>query len=88
MSLADFALQAVLPLLALGVLLSALRVLWSPSLADRVVALELLTTQGVGVACALAVGTGEAVFLDVALVLALLAFLGTVAFARYVEKRG
>ena len=29
----------------------------------------------------------QAVFLDVAIVLALIAFLGTVAFARYIEKQ-
>ena len=31
---------------------------------------------------------GEAAFLDIAIVLALVAFLTTVAFARYVERRG
>jgi multicomponent Na+:H+ antiporter subunit F len=34
----------------------------------------------------LSVFTGEAVFLDVAIAYALVAFLGTVAFARYVER--
>ena len=88
MTLAGFALQLVLPMLSFAALLTAVRVLRGPTLADRVVALELLTTLGIGLACAVAIGTGEAVFLDVALVLALLAFLGTVAFARYVEKQG
>ena len=88
MTLADFTLRFVLPLLGLAALLAALRVLRGPSLADRVVALELLTTLGVGLASGLAVQAGEAVFLDLALVLALVAFLGTVAFARYIEKRG
>lgn len=88
MTLAEFAMRVVLPLLGLATLLAALRVLRGPSLADRVVALELLTTLGIGITCGIAVGTGEAVFLDASLVLALVAFLGTVAFARYVEKRG
>jgi multicomponent Na+:H+ antiporter subunit F len=87
-TLSAFALQVVLPLLSLAVLLATVRVLRGPTLADRVVALELLTTLGIGLACALAIATGEAVFLDVSLVLALIAFLGTVAFARYVERRG
>jgi multicomponent Na+:H+ antiporter subunit F len=33
------------------------------------------------------VATGRAAFLDVAIVLALVGFLGTVAFARYAERR-
>jgi multicomponent Na+:H+ antiporter subunit F len=34
------------------------------------------------------IATEETVFLDVAIVLALISFLGTVAFARYLEQRG
>ena len=40
------------------------------------------------VAGAAAVLSGDPVYLDVALVLALIAFLGTVAFARYAEQGG
>jgi multicomponent Na+:H+ antiporter subunit F len=34
------------------------------------------------------IATGQPVFLDAAIVLALISFLGTVAFARYLERRG
>lgn len=88
MTLADLAVRIVLPLLGIAALLSAVRIFRGPTLADRVVALELLTTLGIGLASGLALATGEGVYLDAALVLGLVAFLGTVAFARYVEKRG
>lgn len=53
---------------------------------DRVVALDLMATLSIGFMTLYAVETGKTLFLDVAMVLALIAFLGTVAFARYLEK--
>lgn len=76
----------VLPLLSLSVLMVFVRLVIGPTLVDRVVALDLLTTIGISVVAAHAVATGQDVFLDVAILLALIAFLSTVAFANYVER--
>ena len=76
----------ILPALSLSVLMVFVRLVIGPSLADRVVALDLLTTIGISVVAAHAVATGQDVFLDVAILLALIAFLSTVAFANYVER--
>jgi multicomponent Na+:H+ antiporter subunit F len=84
---AQFASWVVLPLLALALLLVLVRLLRGPTLPDRVVALDLLSILGLGICAALAVATGQALLLDVALVTALVGFLGTVAFASYVERR-
>ena len=54
---------------------------------DRVVALDLLTTALLGLVAVAAVAQDSVVLLDVALVLAFVGFLGTVAFARYIEGR-
>ena len=57
-----------------------------PSLPDRVVALDQI---GIHVAALVAVYTiqsGRLVFLDAVVVAALLAFLTTIAFARYLEQ--
>ena len=56
-------------------------------IADRAVALDLLTVIGVCVAGVLAVLFGYQWFLDVAVVLSLIAFVVTVAVARFVEAR-
>ncbi len=58
-----------------------------PSLPDRVVGLDMLTVLMVAFAAAFAIAVEETAFLDVAIVLALVGFLGTVAFARYAERR-
>ena len=60
--------------------LTVFRLLRGPTPADRVVALDMLALLGIGF-------IGEYAFLDVAIALALVGFLATVAFARYVYKR-
>jgi multicomponent Na+:H+ antiporter subunit F len=77
-----------LALVGVAVLLAFVRLVRGPDLANRVVAVDLLSGLGVGIAGAAAVLSGDPVYLDVALVLALIAFLGTVAFARYAEQGG
>ena len=66
------ALRFAIPVLALAVLLVAVRALRGPTLADRVVALDVLSTIGVALAGAWAIGTGQSAFLDAALVLGVL----------------
>ena len=58
-----------------------------PSLADRVVALDMMTITIIVFCGIYAVFTGDTSFLDVAIVLALIGFLATVALARYAERR-
>ena len=77
-----------LALVGAAVLVALVRLVRGPDLANRVVALDLLSVLGVGIAAAAAVRSGDEVYLDVALVLALIAFLGTVGFARYAEGGG
>jgi len=79
---------AALALVGAAVLLAFVRLVRGPDLANRVVAVDLLSALGVGVAGVAAVASDDPVYLDVALVLALIAFLGTVGFARYAEKGG
>jgi len=87
LSLNDFVLYGVLPVLALAVGLLFIRLVRGPSLPDRVVALDQMATLGIGIIAAYAIVTGRAAFLDVAIAMALISFLGTVAFAYYIERR-
>ena len=75
-------------MLSLAFLFSFLRLVKGPYLPDRVVALDLVTTLVVAVIAVFAVAANQSVFLRAALPVALIAFLGTIAFAYYVEKRG
>jgi len=73
--------------ISLAFILAFIRLVLGPSLADRIVALDLVAYLAVAYMVAYAVITDEMFFLDPALVLALIAFVGTIAFARYIEHR-
>jgi multicomponent Na+:H+ antiporter subunit F len=73
--------------LALAMALVVARLVRGPTLADRVVAIDMLTAVAIGFIAAYVAGTGATALLDAALVLALVAFMATVAFARFVEGR-
>lgn len=84
----EYAIFIAYALLSLALVLSFVRLVLGPSLPDRVVALELLASLTVGFIGVAVVSTGRSAFLDVAMVLALTAFLAAIAFARYLEKGG
>ncbi|RFA30360.1 pH regulation protein F [Alkalilimnicola ehrlichii] len=84
----ELTIQISFIILGLALLLSFIRLVKGPTLPDRVVALELVASLTVGVIALYTVATGVADFLDVAIVLALTAFLAAVGFARYLEKGG
>ena len=73
-------------LAAMGVLLAAGRLFRGPTAADRAVALDALTLIITPAMVGFAVFAGRAVYLDVALVYALLSFLGVIALARYLDR--
>jgi multicomponent Na+:H+ antiporter subunit F len=73
--------------LCTALLLAFVRLVKGPTVADRVVALDLLAIISVGVIIVYDVATSLPVFLDAAIVLALVGFAGTIAFARYLERR-
>ncbi|MGH9791816.1 MAG: monovalent cation/H+ antiporter complex subunit F [Candidatus Acidiferrales bacterium] len=84
--LLSFVIPAVQGMLALALLLAFARLVRGPSLPDRVVALDLIAMVVVGMIAVVQVQTREPMLLDSAIVLALIAFLSTVAFARYLER--
>lgn len=79
--------ETALAIMMVGAGLAFIRLVRGPALPDRVVAFDLLSIQVLGIICGTAIITGRPSLLDAAIILALLAFLATVAFARYVERR-
>ena len=77
---------AAIVLVALAVAL-LYRVFRGPTAADRIAALDAMDLT-VALAMALySLYTGRGIYLDIALVLALLGFVGTVFVGRYIERR-
>lgn len=83
----EVAVEIALAMIGVALFLAFIRLLRGPSLPDRVVALDLIGVLTVGSIAAYAVATDQPVLLDPATVVALVGFLGTVAFARYLERR-
>lgn len=79
------ALAASWAMLAAAFAIGFARLVRGPHLPDRIVALDMLALIGICAAALHALETGATAYLDLALVMALVSFLSTVAFARYVE---
>jgi multicomponent Na+:H+ antiporter subunit F len=82
----EILLDVALAIVSAALLISFVRVVRGPTLPDRVVAVDLVGVSSVGLMVLGSASTGEREFLDAAVVIALLGFLGTVAYARYVVK--
>jgi multicomponent Na+:H+ antiporter subunit F len=78
--------ELVLVALGTGILLATVRLVKGPTLPDRVIAVDLVASLSVATLAVCSIVFDQPSLLQPALVLALVAFLGTVAFARFVEK--
>jgi len=78
--------QITLVTLGVALLLAMARLVKGPTLPDRIVAMDLIGVLVVGLIVVLASSTEVQPTLDAALVIALVGFVGTVAYATYVER--
>lgn len=86
MTFSGYILQVILPLLGCAMVTAFVRLVRGPTLPDRVVALDLMATLIIAISAAYSVVTDQPAYLDAAIVLALITFLGTVAFAYYLNR--
>jgi multicomponent Na+:H+ antiporter subunit F len=82
----DIISQITLATLGLSLLVAFIRLVKGPTLPDRIVAMDLFGVLVVGLIVVIAGWSGVQATLDAALVIALIGFLGTVAYATYVER--
>ena len=79
---------AAMIVLVAGAACFLVRAVVGPSLADRVVAIDALVVTIIAIILVQAIRTDSPRFLGVAVVVALVGFLGTTAGARFIERRG
>ena len=72
--------------LGVALLIAVARLVKGATLPDRVVAMDLVGVLVVGLIVVLAASTKVAAALDAAIVIALIGFVGTIAYATYVER--
>jgi multicomponent Na+:H+ antiporter subunit F len=83
----DTVIELALLALSVAIVLAFVRLVRGPSLMDRVTSLELIASLVAGIVAVYAIGTDEPALIDVAIALALVAFISAVAFARFAELR-
>lgn len=73
-------------LVMIAVAVAFYRIVRGPTLADRVVALDMMTISIMAFCGLYAIFDDSTAFIDVAIVVGLIGFLATVALARYAER--
>ncbi|MBW6489861.1 MAG: hypothetical protein K0B15_01585 [Lentimicrobium sp.] len=85
--LPDWVSITALTMLSAAMLLALYRLAKGPSLPDRIVALDLIASLSIGFTVVFAIYTGQVRYLDIAAIVALVIFIGTVAYATYLKKK-
>ncbi len=83
--MAEIILNIAAVFIAIAIILASVRLILGPSVADRIVALDSLTIISISLIVLIAMFSGRVIFLDVAMVYAILSFTGVIAIARYLE---
>ncbi len=83
--MADLIVQIATVIALLGLIIAAIRFVLGPSGPDRAVALDTLTIISTTLIVLIALFAGRVIYIDIAMVYALLSFLGVIAIARYLE---
>lgn len=76
----------IVGVLIIAIALATTRLVQGPRVTNRVVALDVIAVLGAALTAVLAIQYDLRVFLDVTIILALVSFIGTVAFAYYIER--
>lgn len=82
----DIVIRISLLCISLSMLAMIYRVIKGPSIADRVVALDAIGINLVAMIALVSILLKTKAFLDIILLIGILAFIGTVAFSKYLEK--
>ena len=85
-TLLTFSVYVMFLIIGLGLVAAFVRLVLGPTLADRVVALDMIVILCIAIIALDAILTGQIYFLRAGITLALIAFLGTVAFAYYLRR--
>jgi len=76
------------PLLNGAMGLSFIRLVRGPTLADRIVAFDLIAASVAGIIVVTGINENRPVLVDVTAIWAVIAFLSVIGFAYYIERRG
>ena len=82
----DIALIVAFGILALGQILSMVRLVIGPTPGDRILALDTMVINALGLVVVLGIQQGVQIYFEVSLLIAMLGFVSTVALARFILR--
>lgn len=82
----DTMLMAALGIFGVAIAITLIRIIIGPSLPDRVISLDMIGVQIVSALAIISIILNTQAFLEVILILAILAFISTIAFSKYIER--
>lgn len=87
MTVFDIIITIAITLLSICMLLVLIRFVKGPDLPDRVSAFDLFSANIISITILFTLVTGERAYMDVALILAMISFLGALSFAYFIMKK-
>lgn len=82
----DMALTIALACIALAVILNLYRLLRGPNAPDRILALDTMVINAIALIILFGIREGTTVYFEAALLLAMVGFVGTVAYAKFLLR--
>ncbi len=86
LGLMDIAVVVAFVTLAAGQLLSMVRLVLGPTPGDRILALDTMVINALGLVVVLGIHQGVQIYFEVSLLIAMLGFVSTVALARFILR--
>ncbi len=83
---ADYALMIAFVAVSVSQLLAMVRLVIGPGAGDRILALDTMVINGIGLIVLVGVYQGTQVYFEAALIFAMLGFVSTVAYARFLLR--
>ena len=84
--LLNWALMIAFAAVAVSQLLAMLRLVMGPDSGDRILALDTMVVNAIGIIVLIGIWQGTQMFFEAALIIAMLGFVSTVAYARFVLR--
>lgn len=86
LELVDIAIAVTFVALAMGQLFSMVRLVLGPNSGDRILALDTMVINALGLVVVLGIHQGVQIYFEVSLLIAMLGFVSTVALARFILR--
>ena len=84
--LMNWALVLAFVIVALGQVMAMIRLVIGPSPGDRILALDTMVVNAIGLIVLLGISQGTRIYFEASMIIAMLGFVSTVAYARFVLR--